>query len=626
MKGWLGWGGGGTPTKLSIDGKVVTSPSGLALSMNNFFLHKVETLRKSIPAVAGDPLLKLREAMVGRQCRFNISKVSNSDVIKVIKSLRNSTATGTDYVDTRTLKIAAEQVGPVLAHIINLSICTNTFPTMWKHAKVVPLLKSPTADAILPKSYRPVALLPILSKVLEKVVFGQLVKYLEDNNLVHPNLHGSRAAHSTSTALIQLYDKWAEQADNGKLVGVLICDQSAAFDLCDHYLLVEKLKLSGIDDKATAWIWSYLSNRQQSCFVDGQLSPPLALPPCGVPQGSIGGPLLWLCFTCDQPDSVHEHPVVGQDIHRGCGEQNAEQQIPGGKGDCGDLVGYVDDGAYTYAHHDPAILSEVLTRKFNLLEEWISGNRLVINADKTHLLVLGLKKISGKRGAVQIKAGPYMIDPSESEKLLGCNIHQSMKWNLHMRDHSKSVAKLITFRINGLRKIAKNSTYQTRLMIANGAVMSRLVYMISVWGGAPQYLLQGLQVQQLAAARLVCGYGSRFWSRRKLLAQVGWLSIRQLVHFHTVLQAYKIIAGGKPAIIQETISTQHPYLTRNATNERIRFGERFRAESILLGTSFKYRAVKWYNQVPVSVYQGTQQTVKNKLREWVKKNVPMDWG
>ena len=109
---------------------------------------------------------------------------------------------------------------------------------------------------------------------------------------------------------------WVEQAEEGKMVGVLICDQSAAFDLCDHYLLVGKLKLAGMEDEAVAWIWSYLSSRQQSCFVDGHLSPPLDLQPCGVPQGSIGGPLLWLCFTCDQPDSVHEHQVDGHDVHR----------------------------------------------------------------------------------------------------------------------------------------------------------------------------------------------------------------------------------------------------------------------------------------------------------------------
>ena len=238
--------------------------------------------------------------------------------------------------------------------------------------------------------------------------------------------------------------------------------------------------------------------------------------------------------------------------------------------------------------------------------------------------MLGQKKISEKRGTVRIKAGPFTIEPTESEKLLGCNIHQSMKFNLHIRDHSKSVARQITFRINGLRKIARNSTFQTRLMIANGAVMSRFVYMISVWGGAQQYLLQGLQVQQLAAARIVCGFGSRFWSRRKLLTRVGWLSIRQLVHFHTVLQAFKIISAGKPAITQETISTQHPCKTRNAANSRIRFGETFRAESSLLGTSFKYRAVKWYNQVPVQVFKGSLATVRCNLRNWVQENVPID--
>ena len=426
---------------------------------------------------------------------------------------------------------------------------------MWKYAKVVPLLKSLTADALLAKSYRPVALLPILLKVLEKIVFSQLVRYLEENNLIHPNLHGSRAAHSTSTALIQLYDKWADDIENDKMVGVLICDQSAAFYLCDHYILIEKLKLLGLEETSLAWMWSYLSDRQQSCFVDGQLSSPLQLLACGVPQGSIGGPLLWLCFTCDQPDAIHEHHVVGQDLHRGCSNVAGVEQVMGGQGDCGDMVGYVDDGAYSYAHFDPTTLSEVLTRKFNLLEEWINGNKLVINSDKTHLMVLGPKKISNKRNEVYIQAGPYIIKPTESEKLLGGHLHQTMQWNHHIRDHSKSIVKQLTTRINGLKRIAKNATFKTRLLVANGAVMSKLVYLISVWGGAQQYLLKVLQVQQLTAARAVCGFYSRFWSKRKLLDRVGWLSVRQLIFFHTVLQAHKIIISGKPASLHESIST-----------------------------------------------------------------------
>ena len=135
---------------------------------------------------------------------------------------------------------------------MNLSIQTSTFPHIWKYAKVIPLLKSFSSDPLLPKSYRPVALLPILSKVLEKIVFTQLIKYLEDNNLIHPNLHGSQTAHNTSTALIQLYYRWVDEIEDGKMVGVLVCDQSAAFDICDHFLLVEKLKLMGLDEVASS--------------------------------------------------------------------------------------------------------------------------------------------------------------------------------------------------------------------------------------------------------------------------------------------------------------------------------------------------------------------------------------
>ena len=201
-----------------------------------------------------------------------------------------------------------------------------------------------------------------------------------------------------------------------------------------------------------------------------------------------------------------------------------------------------------------------------------------------------------------------------------------MQWNLHIRDHSKSIVKQLTTRVNGLKKISKNATFKTRLMVANGAVMSKLVYLMIVWGGAQQYLLKILQVQQLNAARTVCGFFSRFWSKKKLLERVGWLSIRQLIFFHTVLQAHKTIISGKPASLHESISTQHPYRTRNATSGRIRYGEMFRGESSLVEASFKHRAVHWYNEVPAAIYRGSLGTVKYKLREWVKKNVPIDWG
>ena len=311
VKGWLGWGSGGPPTQLFYSGRIVTQPAGLSSSMNRFFIDKVKDLRNRIPIVNSDPLKKLKEAMQYIKCKFQLKPVTVDEVTKLIKGLKSSNATGVDYIDTRTIKLGVDLLAPAITHIINLSIRTSTFPKIWKWHKVIPLLKATSCDPLIPKSYKPVALLTIFSKILQKAVFSQLVQYLEENGLIHPNLHGSRAGHSTATALTQMYDTGVEQVEDGKMVGVLICDQSAAFDLCDHYLLVEKLRLMGLDEQTLTWIWSYLSGRKQSCMIDGQLSAPLELPPCGVPQGSIGGPLLWLVFTCDQPDAFHEHSIDG---------------------------------------------------------------------------------------------------------------------------------------------------------------------------------------------------------------------------------------------------------------------------------------------------------------------------
>ena len=190
-------------------------------------------------------------------------------------------------------------------------------------------------------------------------------------------------------------------------------------------------------------------------------------------------------------------------------------------------------------------------------------------------------------------------------------------------DNKNSIIKQLSSRINGLKKICYNSSFKTRLMVANGVFMSKLVYLIVVWGGAQKYLLNSLQVQQLAAARLVCGFHSKWWSKYRLLKKVGWLSVNQLVFYNTVLQAHKTITTGKPECINDLIRTEHPYSTRSATANQIRFGESFRHGSNIASSSFKQRAVKSYNSVPLSIRSGSLVTVKRKLRKWVWQNVPI---
>ena len=132
-----------------------------------------------------DPLHHLKKIMLGRKCSFKLGNVHPDEVESIISSLNNSTAYGLDFIDTYAIKLIKKEILPAVTHIINLSISSRTFPEAWKKVKIIPLHK--TDDLLNPKNYRPVAIIPILSKILEKVISNQMTKYLTENALIHPN-------------------------------------------------------------------------------------------------------------------------------------------------------------------------------------------------------------------------------------------------------------------------------------------------------------------------------------------------------------------------------------------------------------------------------------------------------
>ena len=170
------------------------------------------------------------------------------------------------------------------------------FPSYWKKSKIIPLHKK--EDPLNPKNYRPVAIVPIFSKILERIVFNQMIEYLAENQLIHPNHHAYRENHNTTTALIQLYDVWLESLEDGELAGVCFLDMSAAFDIVDHPLLLKKMELYGFDNSMLMWTGSYLSGRSQTVCIDGSLSK--LMPGPAMPQGSILGPLYMIMFNTIQ--------------------------------------------------------------------------------------------------------------------------------------------------------------------------------------------------------------------------------------------------------------------------------------------------------------------------------------
>ena len=545
--------------------------------------------------------------MRNRTAAFSLSCVHPETVKKIILGLKNSKASGMDDIDTYTIKLMADATLPAITHLVNLSIKQASFPALYKKAKVIPLFKKD--DPLLPKNYRPVAILCIVSKVIERAVFLQIVEYMSTNDLFHPNHHGFRAFHSTTTAMIQMYDNWVQAEDRGELAGVCMLDMSAAFDVVDHDLLIQKLKLYGFDDSSLKWMRDYLSGRSQAVYIDGFLSSFLAVD-VGVPQGSILGPLCYVIFTNDLPETI----LATDHVHWGVMTTYCDE--------CGGLCCFADDSTYGVSSKDPKVLEERLNEKYRILANYMGNNRLKLNDEKTHLLIMTTKQKQRLMDIdIQIKTTTEPIEPKSSEKLLGVWIKNDLKWAEYIQNSENSLLKQLNTRLNALRKICQVASFRARLMVANGIFNSKLIFQISLWGGAEEYLLNSLQKVQNKAARCVARRGM-YCSSAEILKQCGWLSVRQLVFFHSVTLIYKSIMTSYPKYIHSKLTMEFPYNTRLSHSDSVRMGPAFRSRLELTERSFINRATVCYNQLPPDLRKvGKLETFKVTLKKWVQENI-----
>ena len=609
--GWLKWTNAGVPTKLFSNGSLECSPKNIANIMNKFYIDKVNSIRASLPNSIDDPLRKLKLMMRGRQLSFSVLPVHPDMVAETISALRNSKSCGLDNIDTYVLKLIKPHIIPAVTHIINLSIETSTFPEAWKYSKIIPLYKKD--DPLNAKNYRPVALIPVLSKVLERVIFIQIVHYLESNNLFHSSHHGYRAGHSTCTALIELYDSWMEAVERGELSGVMLIDLSAAFDCVDHALLLEKMRVLGFNDSSIRWCQSYLSNRRQCVSIEGAQSEFLPID-IGVPQGSILGPLFYILFTNDLPEVVHKEDCELSMLKIG----KFNTACP----HCGSLVSFADDSTVTVTDCDPSKLTEKLSDKYLAVAEYFAANKLKVNDEKTHLLIM---TTNSKRNLsdiqVSLKTPSAVIKPSVSEKLLGIDIHEGLKWQHYVLYSESSLIRSLYTRLNALKRLKNVASFKTRLVLANGIFCSKLLYCLVLFGGTDEYVLSSLQIAQNEAARVVTKLDKRS-PVSKLLRQTGWLSVRQLVFLHSVLLVSKVKNSKKPDYLADRLKTDYKYNTRISRQNRIQWGPEFRAKKSLTQRSWRWYGTANYNKIPQEFRNARDVAVlKRKLIPWIRENI-----
>ena len=308
---------------------------------------------------------------------FHFQNINENDVSEIINNLQKKSSCGIDGLNSIVIKSCSKSLLKPLTLIINQSLNTGIFPDKLKIAKVIPIYKEKDLDPNNLSNYRPISILPTLSKVFEKIVHNQVYNYFSNFNLFFNSQYGFRENHSTEFASIELVDRIYKLLDMNKNPIALFCDLSKAFDTLDHNILFKKLSYYGFSDIPCRWFSSYLSNRKQYVVLD-DVSSSLKEITTGVPQGSILGPLLFLIYVNDLSSSLKTTSLMYAD-------------------DTCLLIPFEITPSKNKSKIE--IQNNEINKHLSSLFNWLCVNKLSLNIDKTKYMVFHFqqKRINGNQ-------------------------------------------------------------------------------------------------------------------------------------------------------------------------------------------------------------------------------------
>lgn len=333
--------------------------------------------------------------------------VTNDELLKLINMLKNGKSPGPDNIGPKLLKQVSHVLVNPLVYMYNLSIETGIVPEKLKIAKIVPIYKS--GDSSLPCNYRPISLLSLFDKLLEKIMATRLTKYLDAHNVLYKYQFGFRKNYSTVLAVIDVVEEILEHLDKQDIGIGIYLDLKKAFDTVDHTILLYKMYNYGIRGVVYDWFSSYLYNRQQYTSIQNYVSDNDTVS-CGVPQGSVLGPLLFLIYMNDIGTAVPDEKIKL----------------------------FADDTNLFIYDKDSKALCLKVTDCISRLNQWFFANKLTLNLTKTCYMVFSCKKVED----IRLFTNNIEITKVHSCKYLGIYIDDELNWKVHI-DHI--INKLIKF-------------------------------------------------------------------------------------------------------------------------------------------------------------------------------------
>jgi exonuclease III len=436
------------PLFFNVQGKKLSDPKSIADNFNKYFASIVsphaETTQNMPHTIYTGSNIRMQNLI------FSFEPAQNPEISKVIKSLKTKDSTGFDNISTRLLKFINNEISPVLCLIINQSLLTGIFPSKLKIAKIIPIYKK--GDNMIFSNYRPVSLLPSISKVFEKIVFKQIISYFTENDLFFDGQYGFRKEHSTEHAVTELVDRIYDNLDSGKLSLAIFLDLSKAFDMLNHKILLAKLQHYGVTGTSLNWFASYLSERKQFVSFQNYNSNYIEIT-TGVPQGSILGPLLFIIFMNDINFSSNIF----------------------------NFILFADDTTLSSPidHFSFENTFKIINEELQKVNDWLQINKLALNVQKSKFMIFHYAQRRFMiEDHVNLKIDNNNISRVNSFNLLGITLDDNLTWNNHLRILSSKIS-----RTNGLMARLKNVVPCTTLrLIYSSLVTCHLNYGVTLWG------------------------------------------------------------------------------------------------------------------------------------------------